>query len=196
MGHWHNAFVTPVYRSAARTLSVVVLCLLVAACVTIAPDPTSTPFAPPAVTTRPSVGESPSAAVGASPTPVSTSPGGPRTPSSGSSEPDATLAPELSAQIAEVTGEIPPIRNLEPLADVPVEYISEQEFHDQLTELQFSTMPDETRAAQERMLKRLGLLPQDADVNQLLLDLYGSQVAAYYRSDTKRFYVVQRSNDF
>jgi hypothetical protein len=50
--------------------------------------------------------------------------------------------------------------------------------------------------AEERLYKRLGLLPDDADMRQLLLDLYGSQVAAYYRPDNGRFYIIERSEPF
>ena len=91
---------------------------------------------------------------------------------------------------------MPPIRGLEPLSDVPYEFISREQFRDDLIELQFSEIPEEWRHAEERLLKRLGLLPDDADLDQLLVDLYGAQVAAFYRPDTKRFYIIQRDQPF
>ena len=91
--------------------------------------------------------------------------------------------------------QVPPIRELDPLTEVPYEFITRQEFTDQLVELQFSEIPEETRAAEERLYKRLGLLADDADIDELLVQLYGQQVAAYYRPDTKRFYIITDNED-
>jgi hypothetical protein len=38
-------------------------------------------------------------------------------------------------------------------------------------------------------------LPDDADIDELLVQLYGQQVAAYYRPDTKRFYIITDNED-
>ena len=79
--------------------------------------------------------------------------------------------------------------------DVPYEFITRQQFTDELIELQFSEIPEETRNAEANLYKRLGLLPDDADLDQLLVELYGAQVAAYYRPDTKRFYIITDNED-
>ena len=57
-------------------------------------------------------------------------------------------------------------------------------------------MPAEVRAAEERLLKRLGLLADDADLEAMLLELYGGQVAAYYVPETGRFYIIERDQPF
>jgi len=95
-----------------------------------------------------------------------------------------------------VIAQVPAIRELEPLADVPYEFITREQFRDDLIELQFAEVPEETLRAEERLLKRLNLMPDDADLLQLLLDLYGGQVAAFYRPDTKRFYIIQGDRPF
>ena len=82
------------------------------------------------------------------------------------------------------------------MSAVPYEFISREQFRDELIDLQFSEIPEETRQAEERLLKRLGLLADDVDLDELLLDLYGAQVAAYYRPDTKRFYIIERDQPF
>ncbi len=101
----------------------------------------------------------------------------------------------MAAEIDAVIQQVPPIRELDALVDVPYEFITRQQFSDELLELQFSEVPEETRAAEENLYKRLGLLPDDADLDQLLVDLYGAQVAAYYRPDTKRFYIITDNED-
>ncbi len=92
--------------------------------------------------------------------------------------------------------QVPAIRQLETLAEVPYEFITREQFRDDLIELQFEEVPEETLRAEERLLKRLGLLPDDTDLLQLLVDLYGGQVAAFYRPDTKRFYIIDRDQPF
>jgi hypothetical protein len=92
--------------------------------------------------------------------------------------------------------EVPPLRELEALQDVPFEYITREQFQQDVLELNFSQVPEETRRAEERLFKRLGLLPDDVDMDQLLTELYGGQVAAFYRPDTKRFYIIQTDKPF
>lgn len=48
-------------------------------------------------------------------------------------------------------------------------------------------------AATERLYKALGLMPQDQSLKALFLDLVGSQVAGFYRPDTRKLYVVSRT---
>jgi hypothetical protein len=186
------------YKGAAKRAAIGVLAAaLLGSCVTIAPTPSSTPAPTPVrVTTRPDASATPhaSAVQTTTPTPRSTSSGQTQLP--GTPAPGATIDPALAAQIDAVVAQVPPIRELEPLVDVPYEFITREQFRDDLIDLQFSEIPEATRQAQERLLKRLGLLPADADLDQLLIDLYGGQVAAFYRSDTKRFYIIQRDQPF
>lgn len=104
--------------------------------------------------------------------------------------------PNLAEQIDEVISEVPAVRELDTLSAVPYEFITREQFRDDLIEIAFEDVPEATRAAEERLLKRLGLLPDDADLDQLLIDLYGGQVAAFYRPDTKRFYIIQGDKPF
>jgi len=106
------------------------------------------------------------------------------------------MDPALAQQIDAVIAQVPLVRQLDPLAPVPYEFITREQFRDDLIELQFEEVPEERLRAEERVLKRLGLLPDDADLLQLLVDLYGSGVAAFYRPDTKRFYIIERDQPF
>ena len=100
------------------------------------------------------------------------------------------------AQIEAVIASVPGVRGLEALSDVPYEFISREQFTENLLEIAFAEVPEKTRHAEERMLKRLGLIPQDADLDQLYVDLYSQGVLAYYRDDTKRFYVIESGEPF
>lgn len=183
----------PAVRLAALVLS---LALVASGCVSIslptsAPQPTTGLPSSPAPTPRgTSSNQTAQPTSITSPTPVSTSSG------TTSPAPGPSIDPALAQQIDSVIAQVPGIRGLEPLADVPYEFITREQFRDDLIELQFEEVPEETFRAEERLLKRLGLMPDDADLLQLLVDLYGGQVAAFYRPDTKRFYIIQRDQPF
>jgi len=53
--------------------------------------------------------------------------------------------------------------------------------------------PDAIVAANERIYKAFGLLPADASLKTLYIDLLGSQVAGLYSPDDKKLYVVSKS---
>ena len=55
--------------------------------------------------------------------------------------------------------------------------------------------PKELVDANERLLKGLGLLPQNANLEDLYVELLGSQVAGLYSPDDKKLYVVSRSGN-
>jgi len=197
---WHNAGVriatigSPANRPGVWA---VILILLSAGCVSISPIPTASPRA---------TGVQPSATAPATSGPIQTAqptntPGAPPSPGSTATPgvpgtPGPSIDPALAQQIDAVLAQVPAVRELEPLADVPYEFISREQFREDLIELQFEEVPEERLRAEERALKRLNLLPDDSDLLQLLVDLYGGQVAAFYRPDTKRFYIIERDEPF
>ena len=173
------------------------LVLVLVGCVSIAPIPTASPGAsglpPPSASptaTAPSASGQPTQTPEAPPSPgASATPSVPGTPG-------PSIDPALAQQIDAVLAQVPAIRGLEALAPVPYEFISREQFQDDLIELQFEEVPEDRLRAEERVLKRLGLLADDADLLELLLDLYGGGVAAFYRPDTKRFYIIERDQPF
>ena len=168
------------------------LCLAVA-CVNLSPAPTPTGQPTSPRTPSPTPADSPTSA----PTPTDApSPTSSPEESPGPESPLPSVDPELAEQIDSVTAQIPPIRQLQPTEDVPYQFISRAQFRDELVALADEDVPPELRAAAERLLKRLGLLPDEADLEALLLDLYGTQVAAFYRPDNGRFYIIERDQPF
>lgn len=121
--------------------------------------------------------------VSPAPTPTAVSP----TPApTGQPQPSS----ELGVQVDAVVATVPAVRQLEPTRDVPYELITREQFIDELVELQDAEVPVEVRKAEERLYKRLGLLPDDADLDALIQELYGAQVLAYYQPENGHFYLI------
>ena len=62
-----------------------------------------------------------------------------------------------------------------------------------LAEEQAKQMPPEVVAANERLYKALGLLPADADLDALTLEMLGAGVAGFYDDEKGKMFVVSRS---
>ncbi len=106
------------------------------------------------------------------------------------------IDPAVQAAIDEVVAQVPALRELDPKQAVPYREITQKQFKKQVTQSFDADNPPEQIAAEETLLKRLGLLPQDADLRQMMLDLYESQVAAFYDPKTGKMTVVKRDGDF
>ena len=129
-----------------------------------------------------------------------------------SREPDATEEPTeeptaeptddsgtgqgAKAAVDAVAAQVPAIRELEPRQEVPYREITQRQFRRMVAASFDEENPASRVAAEETLLKRLGLLPRDADLRELMLDLYESQVAAFYDPKTGAMTVIQRDGDF
>ena len=96
------------------------------------------------------------------------------------------------AAIDEVAARCPRIRELEPKQECPIAEITQRQFRRRWRGSFDEENPTARVAAEETLLKRLGLLPQDADLRELMLDLYESQVAAFYDPETGDMTVIKR----
>ncbi len=133
--------------------------------------------------TSPSASSAPSTAPPASATPsVSAAP---------SVEPSAAV--DENAVLDAIEGQVEALRGLEPTAKVGREIIDADQLREILTADYDKDSPPAYVAANERLYKALGLLPQDADLKALSLDLLSAGVAGFYRNDQKKMYVVSRS---
>lgn len=134
--------------------------------------------------TVPSVGPSPSATPAPTTAPSVTPSGAP----SSSSAPD-----DIDVIYDAIEAQVLDIRELE-----PVEVARETIDGDELAELSATNFdndnPAEYVAAYERMVKAMGLMPEDQVLRDVFLELIGSQVAGFYRPDTTTLYVVSRGD--
>ncbi|HEY7598777.1 MAG TPA: hypothetical protein VH741_02530 [Candidatus Limnocylindrales bacterium] len=108
----------------------------------------------------------------------------------------ATAPSDVAAVIDQVIAQMPAVRELEPTRDVPYVLLTRDEARAELEALLAEETDPERLAAEQRLLVRLGLLPADADLFELLVELQGSGVAAYYRTDTKTMYIIERDEPF
>ncbi len=99
---------------------------------------------------------------------------------------------EADAIYDAIEDQVVALRELEP-TDVARETID----GDTLKEMNATSFaednPAEYVAANDRLLKALGLLTEEQSLETLYLDLIDSQVAGFYRPDQKTLYVVSRS---
>lgn len=195
----------------ARAFALGLTVVVAAACTSVTPTPTSSAApglpSPVPVTFTPSARASASISVtpsaqttesaSRSAAPTASSLGTARPFQSGATgTPSATIDPAVAQQIDAVVAQVPPIRQLQATKDVPYQLISRDDFRNYLIGAADEDTTPEWRAAEERFLKRVGLLPPEADLNALLLSLYGAEVAAYYQPQNGTFYIIDTGKPF
>ena len=134
---------------------------------------------------------------GPSPTPT---PSPTPSPAASAASPSPTSAPspspspasgaEVDAALDEIERQVIQIRGLEPNREVARRFIDEDELRTMVTAMFDEETPPEYVAAVERFYKAFGLIPPDADLRELTLDLLSGGVAGFYRSDQSTLYVV------
>lgn len=135
---------------------------------------------------------------GPSPTPSATATASPST-SGPPSSPPPSVSPspiasvDLDAIYDAIEDQVVEIRGLQPTRDVPRRFIDEAELRTMITEQFDAETPPDYLAGTERLYKALDLLPADADLRDLTLDLLSGGVAGFYRDDESTLYVVSKS---
>ncbi len=87
------------------------------------------------------------------------------------------------------------MRGLEILHPAPVGLKNKESLKAFLMKEAAKEMPPEKLQAQERALKKLGLLPHDTDLRKLFLDLLEEQVAGFYDPAARELFLVARGGD-
>ena len=135
-----------------------------------------------------------------SPTPSTTPPASPSlavVPSAGSTGPSASPAPTVavdpSTVYATIEDQVVAIRQLQKKAPVDPQVLDDAGIKKLTSDSFTKDNPPDLLAANERILKAFGLIPQDASLKDLYVSLLGSQVAGLYSPDDKKLYVVSRS---
>ena len=132
-----------------------------------------------------------------SPTPSPTSvpsPSAPTaTPSASSSAATATANPADAAIYDKVEQQVVAIRGLQPKRPVDRQIITEAELRVLITQQFDEDTPPAYLAANERLYKALGLIPETTNLRDLSLDLLSGGVAGFYRNDQGKLYVVSKS---
>lgn len=126
------------------------------------------------------------------PTPVSTA--SPSPEPSASASPSVASSAQVDAALDEIEQQVIQIRGLEPTREVTRRFINEDELREMITEMFDEETPPEYVAATERLYKAFDLIPADADLRELTLDLLSGGVAGFYRDDQNTLYVVSSAN--
>ncbi len=161
------------FRPRRLATALVLLSLVVAACGTN--QPTATPSA--------------SASASPSPTPTVT----PATPAPATPAPSGGAADPSDAVYDEIEGQVVALRGLEPKSDVARENMSEERLAELIRRMYEEETPDDYIAANDRWFKAFGLIPADADLEDLTIELLSSGVAGFYRDDEQKLYVLSKS---
>lgn len=104
------------------------------------------------------------------------------------------ISEEVRAQLEELIGVAQEIRGLPFLEPPNITVVSDEELERRVRE---DIIEDrEEFAADEALYKTLGLLNQATDFEQILLDLYGEQVAGFYDGETGEIVVPAREDGF
>lgn len=154
---------------------------------TATPVPTATPTTTPLPTPTSTVPPPPPAGTSTpfpSPTPTPTPPPTP-TP--------LGVSPELESALDGIIATVVALRELELLHDVDRSFMTRVELEAFLRE-ELEEDREEILEDQE-LLAVLGLIPQDMDLYQLILDLYTEQVLGLYDTDTDQMYVIGESEE-
>lgn len=90
----------------------------------------------------------------------------------------------------EVLQAVVEIRNLEPKETIQKGVQSREEVRKYLTDRIREEYPKEEIEAEERLLERLGLIPEELPLYDFMLELLTEQVAGYYDPYSKTFYIA------
>lgn len=137
------------------------------------------------------------AAPSPSPTPlvITPAPTVPATPGVSSAPASPGASADTDAIYDAIEGQVEKIRGLLASQRVDRETIDEPTLRAMLADQFEKDNPPDYEAANETLYKALGLIPGDADLKQMSLDLLGSGVAGFYDDDARKMYVVSRSGE-
>jgi hypothetical protein len=160
-------------RSGGPALVVALVLLLIAAACGGNPAPSATPTAPPtaAPTSTPAPTEAPSGS------------------------PDASPGGDDAAVYEEIEQQVIALRGLQPTEAVAREVMDEAELRAWLLDSFSRDNPEAYVRAYETLYKSLQLLPQDASLKDLIVELYATQAAGVYDDKSKQMIVVSKTGE-
>ncbi len=161
-----------------RLLPLLLALLLLASCAQAQPTETAPPTTTAVATSEPT----PPATLPPSPTPTVS-----HAPTPGA-EPAPTPTPAPDSAYSRVLEGVAEVRGLDPTEAVVPQFMTREELADTLVDDLNENLEEILNS--QALYKLLGLIPQDSDLRQLLLDLYTEQVAGFYDSETEELYLI------
>jgi hypothetical protein len=173
-----------------RRLLLVLMSLIVVAACTAGGDPTTTSSPAETTTSTGAPDETTTSSVGSSDTTEAAAPT--------TTAPDLSglegLSDEVKDQLEALIGTAQEIRGLPFLSPPNIKVVSEEELEN-LVRVDIEDQSEDF-PADDALYKMLGLLNDAANFEQILLDLYGEQVAGFYDGDTGEIVVPARDDGF
>lgn len=109
--------------------------------------------------------------------------------------PLAAAEPAILSAVAPIAARVAELRGAPDPGPLDVAVMSEAELAEMLREAIESEPSRPTWPAQERMLRRLGLLPDDAGLEQSFASALGGQIAGFYDPRSQKLFLVDRTTD-
>ncbi|HET9435230.1 MAG TPA: hypothetical protein VFO50_00100, partial [Candidatus Limnocylindrales bacterium] len=109
-----------------------------------------------------------------------------------SATPPASAADPLEVYRA-IAAEIVEIRGLDAPDRADPQLIDPEQLRENYEAAFDDSNPDELIEVSERVYRALGLIPEDASLREIFLELNGSQVIGYYDSKADELFIVSRS---
>jgi hypothetical protein len=175
MGYAHRLMMTRIYRLLLPAL--LALSLLAAACDAGGSTDTSVVIGDESTTTVPTTTTT-------QPADESTGP----IVTAGAGVPDEVVE-QLAVQIADLVNATEEVRGLPYLAQPIVTILSPEDLEARVRADIAEEIDPESLAVDSRLLKLMGLLEPSDDLEAMLIDLYGEQVAGFYDGDTQEMVV-------
>lgn len=104
-----------------------------------------------------------------------------------------TPGPDPATVYKTIEEQVVAIRGIQPTKPVDPQVLDEVELKVRLEKSFNEDNPPELIAANERLLKGMGMFPEDASLSGLYLELLGSLIAGFYSPEDDALYVVARS---
>jgi hypothetical protein len=109
--------------------------------------------------------------------------------------PSSSAAAGVDAIYDTVEQQVVAIRGLKPSKTVERDFITPAEAKTMLAKDFDTETPAAYLAGTERLYKALGLIPADSSLRDLTIDLLGGAVAAFYRDDEGKLYVITKTGE-
>ncbi len=123
-------------------------------------------------------------------TPTTSPAGTPAASSDPIASPSLTAPADLAALYAQIEEQVIKLRGLQPKTPVARNVVDKAGLRDLMTRKYREETPAALVKAAETLYKELLLMPQDASLDELFIDLYSSSAAGLYDDKTKQLYVI------
>lgn len=104
-----------------------------------------------------------------------------------------TQTTDSGITILSIEREVSRIRNLPIKSDIAVSYVNREQLRQEMKEEMEKEYDSAEMATEEKLLKSLDLLPEDADLSAIIEEMLTSEIAGFYDDETKELKLVSET---